>query len=210
LHTRSSASRIGWWAGIALAAAIAGCATAGGSGPRRGSGSSTERDRPAALTERYRGDRVAALRRFRPARPAVDSGGECVVRESPMLGAGMRSLVGYFPTRADAEAMVSLTVDSTGRFLRYHERRGLLRIPAVARATTPSARDSVIAAAERTTRITEISLDRVTGEARAVNRGGGRPSEGVFGLVPEFETSAELGQPGARASRVAELCRRVS
>lgn len=152
---------------------------------------------------------MAALRRFRPARPAVDRGGECAVRESPMLGAGMRSVVGYFPTRADAEAMVSLTVDSAGRLLQYHERRGLLQIPDLARATTPAARDSVVAAAERATRITEISLDRVTGEARAVNRGGGQPSAGVFGLVPEFETSAELGQPGARALRVAELCRQA-
>ena len=126
-----------------------------------------------------------------------------------MLGAGMRNLVGYFPTRADADVMVSLTVDSAGRFLQYHERRGLLRVPGVAQATTASARDSVVAAAERTTRITEISLDRVTGEARAVNRGGRQPSDGVFGLVADFETSAELGRPGTRALRVAALCRRA-
>ena len=160
------------------------------------------------LGERYRSDRRAALRRFQPARPAVDSGGECVVRASPIPGT--RLLAGYFPTRAEGEVLVNLTVDSAGRVLQYDERRGLLSIPGMARAGTPAARDSAVAAAERHTRITEIWLDRVAGEARAINRGGGKPSEGAFGSVAEFETSKKLGRPGTRALRVVELCRQAS
>jgi hypothetical protein len=195
-------------AALLIASALAACASAGGSTSPRPGSARPDAAGSVVLGERYRSDRRGALRRFQPARPAVDSGGECVVRESPMPGT--RLLAGYFPNRAQGEVLVSLTVDSAGRVLQYDERRGLLQIPGMARATTPAARDSAVAAAERGTRITEIWLDRVTGEARAINRGGGKPSEGVFGTVAEFETSRQLGRPGTRALRVVDLCRHAS
>jgi hypothetical protein len=188
--------------GVALAVLLAACATGGAAAPRPGSAASNG-DRAVALGDRVRQDRRLALDRFRPARPAVDSGGECVVLPSPTPGT--RLLAAYFPTRAEPEVLVNLTVDSAGRVLRYHERRGLVTIPELARATAATA-DSVVAAAERRTRVTEISLDRVTDEARAVNRGGGQPSQGVFGTVAELETSQQLGRPGTRALRVVGLC----
>jgi hypothetical protein len=191
-------------AALLLAAVLAGCAASAAPPAGRPRAAARGADSPV-VGERLHRDRLLALRRFRPARPAVDSGGECVVREG--FAPGERILAGYFPSRADGEVLVNLTVDSAGRLLRYEERRGLLRVPGMAQARTAAARDSAVRAAERATRTTHIWLDRVTGEARAVNQGGGEPSEGVFGRVDEFETARELGLPGARAARVAALCR---
>lgn len=182
-----------------LAACVPGPQPDMAAGPPNGSG-----EPPRALSAQYRGDRLLALQRFRPAQPAVDSGGECVVRDFVELD--RRVLAGYFPSRAAGEVLVNVTIDSAGRVLQYHERRGLLRIPGLAEAHTPAARDSVIASAEQRTRITEIWLDQERGAARAVNRAGGEPSEGVFGLVEEFETARNLGSPGSRAARVVALC----
>lgn len=180
-----------------LALAAAACASGGPRPP-------APDDASPAMAERFRQDRLAALRRFRPARPAVDSGGECVVRQG--VRPGTRLVSAYFPTRAAGEVLVTLTVDSAGRLLQYDEQRGLLRIPAIAEARTDAERERAVADAERGTRTTSIVLDMATGEGRAVNRGGGLPSEGVFGRVQELETAAELGRPGSRALRVAGLC----
>ena len=166
--------------------------------------SSRPGEQPSPFSAQYRGDRLLAIQRFHPAQPAVDSGGECVVRD--FVERGRHVLAGYFPSRAVGEVLVNVTIDSAGRVLQYHERRGLVRVPGLAEVRTAVARDSVIAAAEQGTRITEIWLDQELGRGRAVNRAGGEPSQGVFGLIEELEAAENLGYPGTRAARVVALC----
>jgi hypothetical protein len=144
------------------------------------------------FSDRFRADRLAAQRAFRPARPAVDRGGECVVRQ--MAGSTERLITGYFPSQADAEVMVVLTVDSTDRLLRYDEQRGVLKVDTQTPSGARISVDSALRAAEAATRSTSIWLDVRRNEAGAMNRGGGRPTEVVVGLVA-----------GARAHRVARL-----
>lgn len=146
----------------------------------------------------------AAVARFQPALEAVEMGGECVVRSAP--APGVRQLSVYFPSRAESESMVSITVDSTGRLLRYNENRGLTRLPGLAGATTPAARDSAFAAARQRTRSTRILLDYVTGRALVTNEGGGQSTEAVTGTVVQFEKLDKLGFPHQRAERVRTLC----
>lgn len=146
----------------------------------------------------------AALARFQPAREAAETGGECMVRSAP--APGVRILTAYFPSRTESESMVSVTVDPTGRLLRYSENRGLTRLPGLVGATTPAARDSAFAAARQRTRSTHIFLDYVTGQAIITNEGGGQGTEAAAGSVEQFEKLDKLGFPHQRVERVRALC----
>lgn len=145
----------------------------------------------------------AALADFRADVPPVEEGGECQVRPQPRDG--VREVTAYYPSRAGARAVVALTVDSTGRLLRYSERRGLVSTPP-ASDTTAAGREAQFAAAMLATRSTTISLDLVTGLARFSNTGGGAPNVGATARAEEVLALEHAGRPGARAEAVLARC----
>lgn len=155
--------------------------------------------------------RSATLDSFQPDLAAVDGPFECgpssKIGETPagrvIAGPDAVSYFGMFPNRADAKATVTVIVDSTGKIIRYAERRGPPLRPQ--RGATASAAD--VAAAAAAVRSTTITLDYRTGRAIVGNNGGGGPDQSVFGPVDIVGRLEKFGKPLDRAARVLAQCR---
>lgn len=152
-----------------------------------------------------RGD-AASRTAFTPDLPAPGGDFECA---APLaLPDGAIRWQGWFPTREAATASVSVEVDSSGAWREIGERRGLVRIEGLARATSDSARLRLIREAEARERHYALTLSRTRDLAVARNAGGGRPDDGVRGTVEELAALPALGAPMARAEAVLARCRR--
>ncbi len=149
---------------------------------------------------------AASRTAFAPDLPAPGPDFEC----APVTpaGPGLRRLQGLFPAREAAVASVSVVVDSTGRWFEISERRGLVRIPALARAATAEERAAAIRDAEAAVRFSTITLSRTQGLGSARNQGGGRADDGVGGSLDEIAALPSLGAPVARAEAVIARCGR--
>jgi hypothetical protein len=145
----------------------------------------------------------AALRAFVPDVAPVDSGGECAVART--TGSGATTVTAGFPARIASQTSATMTFDSAGHLVRFSERRGR----ATSRSTTgmtTAQRDSTLRAMTDAVRITMISLDYSIDQAIVTNRGGGKPSDGIFGTVRAVESLPQLGPLTARLARVRQLC----
>ena len=148
-----------------------------------------------------RGD--SALRAFVPEVAAQESGGECSVTRTG--GSGATMVMASFPARTKALMQVNITFDSSGRLVRYSERRGVPDMSAT-KGVRFEQIDSLIRAQEAKTRTTSVSLDYAIDQGIAMNRGGDRPTIAVMGTVREIERMEKLGPPTARLERVRKLC----
>jgi len=145
----------------------------------------------------------AAIRAFVPEIAPVDSGGECnVIRTG---GSGATIVSASFPSRTAAQTQATITFDSSGRLIRYSERRGVAKIPST-KGMTDAQRDSTIRTANSATRSTSISLDYAIDQAIVMNRGGGKPTDAILATVRAIERLEKLGPPIARVERMRRLC----
>ena len=148
-----------------------------------------------------RGD--SALRAFVPEIAAQESGGECSVTRTG--GSGATMVMASFPAKVKALMQVNITFDSSGRLVRYSERRGVPDMSAM-KGMRIEQLDSLIRAQEAKTRTTSVSLDYAIDQGMAMNRGGDKPTIAVMGTVREIERMEKLGPPTARLERVRKLC----
>lgn len=152
-----------------------------------------------------RGD-AASRTAFAPDRPAPGAVFECA---APLpLADGTMRWHAWFPTRDAATASVSVEVDSAGQWREISERRGLVQIDGLARATGDADRLRLIREAEARERFVVVTLSRPRALAVARNSGGGRPDDGVRGTVDEIAALPSLEAPVARAEAVLARCRR--
>ena len=100
---------------------------------------------------------------------------------------------------------VNITFDSSGRLVRYSERRGIPDM-STSKGLKIEQLDSLIRAQEAKTRSTTVSLDYGIDQGIAMNRGGGKPTKAVIGTVREIEQMDKLGPTTARLERVRKLC----
>lgn len=173
----------------------------------------SEKSTDALVPVQGRANESASLLVFHPDLPAVDGAFECTGNEQiGQSEVGRRlfdpkavSISAVFPSRAETRATVVVVVDSTGRIIRYAERRGPAIKPIVASGSVPTAAE--VAAAASAVRSTMITLDYRQGRAIVANRGGGRPDEVVFGPVGVVDSMDRFGKPGDRAARVVAQCK---
>ena len=144
----------------------------------------------------------AAIKAFVPEVPPVDSGGECFVTRTAGSGATMVSA--SFPRRTAAHTQASLAFDSSGRLIRFSERRGAM-LPSTVGMTTEQ-RDSAIRATNAANRSTLITIDYAIDQAVISNRGGGRPTDAILSNVRAVEKIDRFGPIVARVERVRRLC----
>lgn len=147
-----------------------------------------------------RGD--SARRAFVPEIAADESGGECSINRT--LGSGATMAIAYFPARVKALMQVNITFDSSGRLVRYSERRGIPETSS--KGLKLEQLDSLIRAQEAKTRSTSVNLDYGIDQGMVMNRGGGKPINAVIGTVREVERMEKLGPITARLERVRKLC----
>jgi hypothetical protein len=152
---------------------------------------------------------------FRPALAAVDGPFECTGREAIGQSAMGRLLVGAdaiaytaaFPSKSDTKATVVVMVDSTGKIVRYSERRGPPLRPAANPGNSDARRSAdALAAAVAAVRSTNITMDYRAGSATVANMGGGRPDERMSGPIDVMGSMQEFGKPLDRAQRVLAQC----
>lgn len=144
-----------------------------------------------------------AIKAFVPDVVVEEKGGECSLTRTG--GSGATVVTAWFPAHATANLQVNITFDSAQHLVRYSERRGITRIQATA-GMTESQRDSVLRVSISAVRSTTISFDWVIDQAIVINRGGGRPTNGIVGPVRAIEKLDKLGPPVARLERVRTLC----
>lgn len=204
LFSRSRSGRRDWRpllrtlsGGLLLAGVAAGCVTQRVSP----SGSSTQ---GAATTQRPITTEVvrmasgpAALEGFEPLVSRITEGGECTTSE--LAADGVRSISMAFPTLDDPRTRVTLVVDGAGTVLRYSEERGGLG------PRTGGGGPDIPGASDGPPR-TAIEMNFQTGQARALNTGGGRVGFGVQGRTAEFQYHPNLAQPLALANEVRDRC----
>lgn len=147
---------------------------------------------------------AASLAAFEPDLPAVEGSFECGRRE--VMSPNMTMVSASFPTRAEAKATVVVFIDSTGKIIRYAERRGPPIRPAVAPGQESRATPAEVAAAAAAVRSTMISLDYGQGRASVSNRGGGRPDQSMSGAIDVVASMPKFGKPLERAARVQAQC----
>ena len=123
------------------------------------------------------------------------------------LPPGSRALSASFPTVANPQAVVAVTVDSMGRLLLYGERRGP-PLRAERRADMrPSQAAAALRAAIDSNRSTTISFDTRRNRATLMNQGGGGPTQSVGGPINQVVRLEKVGHPLVRARRVIAACR---
>jgi hypothetical protein len=144
----------------------------------------------------------AAVITFIPEVAPVDSGGECSVTRTG--GSGATIVSASFPRRTAAHTQASIMFDSSGRLIRFSERRGAMLPPTV--GMTPEQRDSTIRATNAAKRSTVISIDYAIDQAIISNRGGGRPTDAILSNVRAVEKIEKFGPIVARVERVRRLC----
>jgi hypothetical protein len=133
---------------------------------------------------------------FVPVRDATFRGGECTPFTHPHDGS--RRLTVHFPSKAEAEAYVTVGLDDTNDVVQYSESRGVL--PPGTTLDAPEARAHAF-------RRTHIQLDYATGEALATNwTGGDGPNQIARGTVGDFERTEVFGDLVVRADRVRWMC----
>lgn len=147
---------------------------------------------------------AAAIAAFVPEIAPVDSGGECDITRTGGNGATVASVA--FPRLANAQTRMSVTFDSSGRLVRFSERRGVMPPLRFGPEVTAAARDSAFRDAVRRVRSTTITFDYVIDQAVVMNSGGGRPTDAVLGTVRMFESLERLGPPRAHVARLRALC----
>lgn len=133
----------------------------------------------------------------------MDSGGECLVTRT--AGSGAMTVTGFFPRRSAPQTQMSVTFDSSGRVVRFSDRRGVPK-PLVTTGMTPQQRDSAVRATTSVVRSTSISLDYAVDQALVMNRGAGKPTDAIMGPVRTIEKLEKLGPPTARLERLRRLC----
>ena len=141
---------------------------------------------------------------FQPDLPAVEGPFECTGRE--VFDPNMIAVYAHFPNASDSKATVVVFVDSTGKMVRYAERRGPPIRPAVPPGLESRATAAQVAAAAGAVRSTTINLSYERGVANVANRGGGQPDQfasGSIGLVGPID---KFGRPFDRAARVLIQC----
>jgi hypothetical protein len=144
----------------------------------------------------------AAIKAFVPDVAPVDSGGECSVART--AGSGATLVSAWFPRRTAAHTQVSIMFDSSGRLVRFSDRRGGMTPPMT--GMTPEQRDSTIRAVNTATRSTLITLDYAIDQAIVQNRGGGRPTDAILSNIRAIEKMEKFGPIVARVERVRRLC----
>ncbi len=180
--------------------------------------SSTPADLPAGGTDVFvkvsPATGGATLADFQPDLAAVDGPFECTGRDligqsgigRELLGPDAVSFSAVFPSRAQTRATVVVVVDSTGKMIRYAERRGRSIGPAVPAGLESRASAAEVAAAAAV-RSTTITLDYGRGRGTIANRGGGRPDQSVSGPIGVVGSMNKFGNPFERAARVLAQCR---
>jgi hypothetical protein len=147
---------------------------------------------------------AVTLADFQPDLQAVDGPFECGSRE--VMGPNSISVSSAFPSWAQTKATVVVFVDSTGKTIRYAERRGPPIRPDVPPGQEAHATAAQVAAAVAAVRSTTITLDYVRGRATVANRGGGRPDQMTSGGINVVGSMERLGKPLDRAARVVAQC----
>ncbi|TVP58100.1 MAG: hypothetical protein EA351_04510 [Gemmatimonadales bacterium] len=176
---------------------LAGCVTQTVSSSE--SGGSGWADRPVS-TEVVRMDSgIAALQSFEPLVARVTEGGECVTND--MAAEGVRSLSMVYPTLRDPRTQVTVVVDAAGTVLRYSEHRGGMAPRGGSTSNLPTG-------ASGGPPQTTIEMNFQTGQARAINSGGGHVGFGVQGSAADFQYQESLGQPVLLAQQVQQRCSR--
>src|SRR5262249_136071 len=104
--------------------------------------------------------------------------------------------------QAESMASIVLMFDSTGKMIRYAERRG----PPIRPMSGGRATAAEVDAAARAARSTVITLDFGQRRATIVNRGGGMPDQMTAGAVDAVESMDKFGTPLERATRILEQC----
>jgi hypothetical protein len=144
----------------------------------------------------------AAVKAFIPEVAPVDSGGECFVTRT--AGSGATIVSASFPRRTAAHTQASIMFDSSGRLIRFSERRGAMLPPTT--GMTPEQRDSTVRATNAAMRSTLITIDYAIDQAIISNRGGGRPTDAILSNVRAVEKIEKFGPIVARVERVRRLC----
>lgn len=176
---------------------LAGCVTQRVDSADAPSGSGNWADAPVT-TEVVRMDSSPnAVQSFDPLVSRITEGGECTVTELP--ADGVRSLSIAYPTLNDPRTRVTIVVDAAGTVLRYVEERGGQG------PRTEGGAPDVPGASDGPPRTT-IEMNFQTGQARAINTGGGRVGFGVQGRTMDFQYHEALGQPLQLAEQVRQRC----
>lgn len=141
--------------------------------------------------------RTGTVAEFKPAVPAVDSGGRCeAVPDHPMQQAGQRPLLYTFGPRGRAVRNIMVILDSTGAPTRYSDLRGDLR------GDPDPVRAAQLSLGTRTS-IT-IDLSKKTGVIR--NAGAGLDTVAIRVRGPEMMVAPNLGTPATMIARIIEQC----
>jgi hypothetical protein len=177
---------------VLLLAFLPGCVTQQVASP---SSTSAGMERPIT-TEVVRMDSgLAALQSFEPLVRRVTEGGECMTAAT--AADGVRTISVVYPTVRDPRTQIMIVVDAAGSILQYIERRGGVASPT---AGTPPA--GGVDGPEQTS----IELNFQTGQARAINAGGGTVGYGVEGNTVDFQYQENLGSPVMMAEEVLGRC----
>jgi TonB family protein len=129
--------------------------------------------------------------------------GQCLVMM--MMPQRTRNVSVYYPSTRDFTAATMVTVDSTGRVVRYSDSRGLRR-PLSISSFTLEQRDSAARAARAEYRATSILVDFGSGVAVAMNLGGGRPDNGISTQLDDIGSDERYGAPVRRAAAIVQRC----
>lgn len=142
--------------------------------------------------------------RFQPDLPAPDGPFVCSGRER--LSPNLRTISATYPSIAESRATVVVMLDSTGKLVRYAERRGAPVRPHLEPGMTPEQMSAAVAAAADSARATVITLDYSRARAMIANRGGGREAESVSVPINAVVSLDKVGKPLDRAARVLAQC----
>jgi hypothetical protein len=199
--TLEACARNPWRRGLTLAVLLAACHSGRPPAPAA----------PPAATPAVAGDRVEERRiggtvaaveveptlrvaDFVPAVAASDSGGQCVVGAADPYVPEGRRLQLVFPDVEHPARRVSVTLDAYGRPHFYSDERGPA---AFLTSADPSPRGLAEALRDADARgpSTTIWLNFDRDQGLAMNRGGGRSSEGALGTAGEVFGAESLGPP---------------
>jgi hypothetical protein len=189
-------------AGLLAGALLAGCAQSHSTSPPMLVQPSSERADVFVGTSTR--EAAVALADFQPDLGAVDGPFECETRE--VMGPNSIAISSSFPIRAQTKATVVVFVDSTGKIIRYAERRGPPIRPGVPPGQEAHATAAQVAAAAAAVRSTTITLDYGRGRAMVANRGAERPDQMASGGIDVVGSNEKFGKPLDRAARVLAQC----
>ena len=120
--------------------------------------------------------------------------------------AGARIQTVYYPTSADAQVALSITLDSAGRLVRSSETHGVLRFHYAPEDTSRAAQDSARRAQMRALRQTVVSLDYVVDPGLVLRREGNGPPQSMTVSTRAVEDSPLLDHPIVHAREAMRAC----